>query len=352
MGNMANWLNELDTRIVTGRPVSTAPFEPPATTPGLERTRETSSGEAPVTTPPITETAPPAATEPPPAATEPPPAVTEPPPAADPVSANLRGWLQQFRSGMNVLSPEMYQLYNGDEILRELQKFDPNARWTPTAQWGGEGGDGPMGYRLDYDVTKLPTVGGPGGGRDVFGWAAVQDGANLIRPEMVYEDPYYGKITPSQNIKKAADPWWTYAAPLAVGVVAPWAAGLAAGAGIGGAAGLTSAVTGSGVAPGATSWWTNAMRGAPSVAKQVASGNFNPAAFAAGVGADALGIPAVLSRPAIGVGSELLSRPRNAGYNPEAFNNAGSQRRPGSNDSALVATEFAADPYGFSKGTA
>lgn len=350
MSDMAAWINELGNRIATGRPVMTAPVETSTPTPtsNVERTRETSGGEPPVTTPPITTTSPPAATEPPPAAGTP----------TSPVSADLRGWLNNFIWSNGELNDDLFAAHS-DQILTEVRKFDPNARWVMKTAGGPAGESGYMQsptYALDFDRAKLPTVGGPGGGRTIFdtGFVPVYEDSKLFNPELVYEDPYYGKLTVQGNVKKEKDPWWVYAAPLAVSLVAPWAAGLAAGAGVGGAAGLTAAATGSGLsaAQGAAPWWANALRGAPNVAKQVASGNFNPYGFAAGLGADALGIPASLSRPAITVGSELLNRPRNDGYNPQNYNNTGSAPKSGSNESALVANDFATDPYGFSKGTA
>lgn len=351
MPGMGDWLNELSTRIALPTGERGFTYNDPPPVPAVPPV-------APVTpplagAPPIVETPAPTPETPAPAP-ETPTSTPTSTAGTDPVSPVLRSWLQQYHSGYNVLPPEMFNMFNGDAILREIQKFDPNARWTQTAQYGGEGGDGPMGYRLDYDVTKLPTVGGPGGGRSIFetGYVPVQDGATLLHPEMTYDDPYYGKITPAQNVKKASDPWWTYAAPIAVGMVAPWAAGALAASGIGGAAGLTAGVTGSGLTSGASSWWSNLLAKAPSTAKQLASGTFNPGAFAAGVGANALGIPSELSQPAISAGSALLARPKFAGYDPGAYNSAGSAKKPGSGDSQLVANDFAADPYGFSKGTA
>lgn len=286
-------------------------------------------------------------------APEPTPAPTpapEPAPApAAAVSPALRDFLLQYYSGYVVLPQEMYDLFRGDDVLQQLRAFDPNAQWTRTAMWGGEGGDGPLGYRLDFDPSRLPRVGGPGENRHVFdtGFRPVMEGMNLRNPGAVYNDSVYGDLTPYDNIQQERDPWWTVAAPIAVGMLAPWAAGGLAAMGVG-APGLTSAVTGSGLAAssGAIPWWAKAIGRAPSVAKQV-SGGANPWGLMAGLGASALGAPYGVPELAQAGVSTLTSQPR--AYNPGAVGNAGTPAKPNA-DSKMVAPEFAADPYGFSKG--
>jgi hypothetical protein len=315
----ANWITAMERDLLQGRPVTSAPVE-------VEPTPA-----------PVVEESAPAAT-----AT-----------AATPMNPSLRNFLLQYVSGYNVLPQEMYDLYGGDEILRQLQQYDPSAKWVPTATYGGEGGDGPMGYRLEFDPRALPAVDGPGGGKNFFetGLAPVHDGEDMYRGEMVYEDPIYGTLTPRQNIKKAADPWWTYAAPLAVGVLAPWAAGGLAAAGVGGTAGLTGAVTGSGVAAaaGGSPWWAQALRGLPNYARQIDTGTFNPATAAINVGASYLGVPPEYTMAGnLAANAVTAWRPKDYGGSMGGDSNGGSQKKVSSNESQLVANNFADDPYRFS----
>lgn len=307
MTGMGNWLNNI-----------------PVTTPETPNER----GRTPLA-PPETPAAPP------PEATTP-EAPTPPVDAPEVLPADLRAWLMQYYSGYNVLPQEMYDLYGGDDVLAQLQKFDPNARWTQTAQYGGEGGEGPMGYRLDFDPSKLPTVGGPGGDRTIFetGFRPVFDNDVLRNAEMVYDDPYYGRVTPYQNVQQERDPWWTIAAPIAVSLLAPYAGAALAGAGIGGSAGLTAAATGSGLSAASSSapWWTQIVKRAPQIAEGVS------------------GIMGAQSAPK--VNPNYTTPPMFPDYDPTKFNNAGSASKPHSNEASLVANDFAPDPYGFSKGIA
>lgn len=279
--------------------------------PRLATTPETSAGTpAPVPTPDPGTTTPttPAAPDP----------MLPPEPAAPALAPGLRDWLLQHASGNNVLDQAAYDYFHGDDILRQIQQFDPNARWTPTEIGGGEAGTQGQGLRLDFDVTKLPGVGGPGGGKSIFdaGLVPVYDSNQSLRnADMVYDDPYYGRLTPVQNVNKPkGNPWLEYGGPIAVSLVAPYAAAGLAAAGYGGAAGLTAAATGSGLAAGAASpWWaTTAAKSLPAIGKTI-------------------GGP-----------------PSTQTWTPP---NVGSLPKPTNNDSSLVATQFADDPYGFSKGT-
>lgn len=295
-------LADLGTRIARGDPVIVAPVPGGTPTP--------IPAPAPTTTPstPETPTDPYAAP-----ATAPTPTAAPTPATEPPLSPPLQNWLLHTRYGNDVLSREMYDYYNGDQILQAVRQYDPNAKWTLVPQYGGEGGMGADGYRLDFDFTKLPGVGGPGGGRPIFESGLVPANADLYNPNMVYNDPLYGTLTPQQNVRKQKDPWWTIAAPIAVGMLAPWAAGGLAAAGIGGTAGLTAGATGSGLAAGATSpWWaTTAAKSIPAIGRTIA-GPSMPTGWTPPVG--------TLPKPAA------------------------------SNESSLVATQFADDPYGFSKG--
>lgn len=246
------------------------------------------------------------------------------------LSPALRDWLLQYASGHNVLTDEMYNYFRGDDILQQVLKFDPNARWTETDISGGEGGGQGRGRRLDFDPRTLPAVGGPGLNNSIFdtGFVPVYDNSNLHHPGMTYDDPYYGRLTPYANVVQEKTPWWVTAAPIAVSLLAPYAAGALAAGGIG-AGVATGAVTGSGVAAGAagTPWWASALGKAPMAAKAASS---------------YWGTPDVV-RPTPG---NAITPPT---YDPTAFGQTGNTpTKPSSNDSSLVATAFADDPYGFS----
>ena len=71
--------------------------------------------------------------------------------------APLEMFLRAVTSGNTTFSPEMYAHFGGDDILTQVQKYDPNAKWVDSEIGGGEGGAQGMGKRLDFDITKLPT---------------------------------------------------------------------------------------------------------------------------------------------------------------------------------------------------
>ena len=183
--------------------------------------------------------------------------------------------------GMN---QEMYDFYGGDEMLKIMQQFDPNAYWEymDNTTGGNEGGpSGQGGYKLNYNQALLPkTKFG-----DVFNVKPIADGREVYDDKYVYDDENYGKVTHYKNVKKAKDPMWTKLAPLVVGVGGPMAGDALAGAGIGGAAGLTSAVTGSGMggaASGALGKGISSMvRGMPNTAQAAVNGDWRGAAGSA-----------------------------------------------------------------------
>lgn len=262
------------------------------------------------------------------------PTDTTAPPAdttAPTVPPSLRAWLLQHYGGADVLNQDQYNYFGGDEVLRQVQQFDPNARWTPTDIGGGEGGSAGRGVRLDFDISKLPGVGGPGGGASLFdtGFRPVYDDSKLYHPDMVYNDALYGNLTPYRNVDQGPAPFLQKYGPLIAAAIAmggPAAAGALAGAGIGGGAGLTAAATGSGLSGAAAPWWaTAATKALPGIGKGVT---------AATAAAPAFGRPAAAP----------------VQYDPTAFNSGGSAAKPTNNDSSLVATQFAPDPYGFSQG--
>lgn len=68
------------------------------------------------------------------------------------MSANLQAYLN---SGHSVMTPEMMDHFGGDDMMKYVKSIDPNAKWTRTSTYGGEGGEGPMGQRLDFDPRLL-----------------------------------------------------------------------------------------------------------------------------------------------------------------------------------------------------
>ena len=186
--------------------------------------------------------------------------------------APLETFLAAYRSGHNVLTPEMYEYYGGDNLLNEIRKFDPNATFSDIATSGGEGGDGPMGKRLDFDINKLPSVNGIAP-HLLF----KSNHADRIKdPSKVYDDPNYGSVTDGRNFYKDQDAEWTKYAPLVVSLLAPMAGGALAAAGIGaagGTAGVTGAAAGLGAgniaSGGAETWLTQLARKTPNIARQI-----------------------------------------------------------------------------------
>lgn len=201
---------------------------------------------------------------------------------------DLSGFLRYYRSGYGNgnTNQEMYDYFGGDDILRALQKFDPDARWNVD-----EDGVGNKSYNLSYDVSKLPS--------NKFGdflnmKPIYNDKNDLYDSKIQYHDDNWGQITHTKNVKKAKDPMWTKVAPLVPGMLAPWAAGMLAAGGIGAGAGLTSGVTGSGLAAGAKApgFLANMVRGLPGIGSNISSGNWgNLGQTAASVAGGAMGMP-------------------------------------------------------------
>jgi len=299
MSEMGDWIDQLHMRIPEG-PGMKVPL-PPGTDTGTLRVPDPAPADPLAEPPPVV---------PPPAA---------PGPTLDP---KLRMWLLAQQSGSTALTDEMYDYYKGDDILRQVQQFDPNARWVPTALGGGESGNYGVGHRLEFEGGLLPKVGGPGGGKTIFdsGLVPVYDDSQLHNGSMVYNDPYYGPLTPMQNVKKQGNILET-ALPFigaAISLGGPALAGSLAAAGIGAGA-ATGAVTGSGVAAGAgaSPWWSSWLGKAPSIARGIGSATHD---YGGGEWA-----------PPIGGTPKTTTTPAPTG------------------DSSLVANNFADDPYGFSR---
>lgn len=182
------------------------------------------------------------------------------------------------------------------KMLDAIRQFDPDARFEFSAGNNSEGSS-PNGQKLYYDASKLPGLSGPGKGQlyqmaDEF--TPMWDDGDYQNKDMFFDDPNWGKMTYRGNEKKQKDPWWVHAAPLAVGMLAPWAAGGLAAAGIGGTAGLTAGVTGSGMGAAAGGWLGNGISSAtkalPRVAASAAGGDWSGVARAGiGMGLGAMG---------------------------------------------------------------
>lgn len=202
--------------------------------------------------------------------------------------APLETFLHLVTSGHNVLTPEMYQHFGGDAILKELQKYDPNARFTETLM-GSEGSD--TGMRLDFDATLLPKSERGMAGFDLNP-SNLHENLRTNRP--AGDDDVYGSVRNSSEFAPDQEALWTKLAPLVVSMGAPLAAGALAGAGIG-AAGMTAGVTGSGLggASSIPSWAAKLIGQAPSLAKQQANGGLSLMSILptlAGYGGQAAGI--------------------------------------------------------------
>jgi hypothetical protein len=187
----------------------------------------------------------------------------------------LETFLHQYTSGHNVLTPEMFQHFGGDDLLAQIKKYDPNATWTDVVA-GGEGQE--AGKRLDFDITKLPKIKTPSGSETgVFGINPANLG-KLRDESAVMDDPLYGKVTPSWNTRYDPSLMERYA-PLiaaAISMGGPALAGALASAGIGGTAGLTAGVTGSGLTGvnslGIPDWLVKQLGKAPSTARNISNG--------------------------------------------------------------------------------
>jgi hypothetical protein len=320
-----------------------------------------------------------------------------PPWAGDPtVPAPLANWLRSHYSGHTVLPDEYYDLYGGDQILEAIRQYDPNARWEATSQYSGEGGEGPQGRVLRFDERLMPApVGNLGWSRPT---TILSD--TLHNPGMKYYDPIYGWVTDPRNQahpQDRIDKWGPPIAAAAISLAAPYLAPALFGAmGVpAAAAGFTSAATGAAAGlpaasiPGsfaagggplaATQFSPNAGRTAaagvrtggqlssqfvtphtPAAPVRVAgAAPYNPAAYTTPpppaasttriarnqVLPDPYGAPQARQQ---GVVTPKTSAADPYGFDPTLYNSGGSTPSVRSNDSKLVATNFADDPYRFS----
>lgn len=335
MSEMGDWINQMFSSGVMTRPGGEGPWDVPVpTTPLVDTLPSDAIAEKPSVTPVADAPAYPGA----------------PPWAGDPsIPAPLEMFLRQYYSGHSQLPQEIYDLYGGDNIIQQLQQYDPNASWTYGDMGGGEGAMQRMGYSLNFDPRTLPAPAGP------LGWSRPTnaEGQGLTHGDMKYYDPIYGWVTDPRNVARQSNTLETLAPYIAAGITmgGPAIGGALAGAGIG--AGGTAAVTGGAAGlnaaniatGGAPSWWSNLLGKAPRTVGPIVSGapsqptTYRPSAPS----------PAAVTTPKRGA---PLARnqvmPDSYGFDPAAFNSGGSTTKPQSNDSRLVATQFADDPYRFS----
>jgi hypothetical protein len=157
--------------------------------------------------------------------------------------------------------------FGGDDLLTAAKQYDPNAHWETVTN-----GDGGSGRTLVVDIEKLPSSKAGKAGYDLRG-SNHKEREYLRNPSQVVNDDVYGSVTNSKNFADDREATWTKLAPLFVSLVAPMGAAALAAQGIGGAAGLTSAATGSGLTGvnslGLPQWATQAIGKAPNIARQV-----------------------------------------------------------------------------------
>jgi hypothetical protein len=311
---------------------------------------EQGGGVMPIPAPPPTEDmtrTPP--TQPAPTVPDQTPTPTTTPPVGVGTSP-LELFLRAYHSGhfAGGLTPEMYAHFGGDEIMRQLQQYDPGAHWEDTlVGGGGEGaGAGVMGKKFVGGTPGQIITPASKSGIDLLNLRPANFGSGgLYRPDMVFNDDIYGQVTHSGNIKDKVEGLERYAPYIAAAIAmgGPALGGALLAGGLGGV-GLTSAVTG-----GA------AGLGAGSIPGALGAGSFASGANAPWWAKTGVKAIPTLGRAASGMAAAapVARAPVHTStgdYNPQAYNRMGNSPAPSSSDSSLVATNFAEDPYGMSRG--
>lgn len=214
--------------------------------------------------------------------------------------APLEAFLRLVTSGhANTLTPEMYQHFGGADILKELQKYDPNAAFSDVQA----GPDSPeRALRLDVDLSKLPKSDRGMAGFDLNP-SNLHENLKTNRPAA--SDSVYGDVRNSGEFADDSRTLLETLGPLFVSMVAPMAGGALAGAGIGGA---TSAVTGSGLGGAATipGWAAQGIKALPSLARQADNGGINLMSLLSMIAGPAAGMAGV--NPAVVKGALTLAQ--------------------------------------------
>ena len=185
------------------------------------------------------------------------------------MAAPLELLLKYLNSGYvnQAADDSIIQGFGGDALLDAARQYDPGAHWQDVQT--AEGGPG---RSLVVDIEKFPGSKAGKAGYDLRS----SDFGRLKNLNAVEQNDAYGGVTNSKNIVKEPDAAWTKLAPLLVTFAAPMIGSALAAAGIGGAAGLTAGVTGSGLAAGAVpKWATMLAKGLPSNARAISEGNFD-----------------------------------------------------------------------------
>lgn len=187
------------------------------------------------------------------------------------MAAPLEMLLRYLNSGYRgqAADDSLIQGFGGeDALLAAARQYDPDARWQDV-----QTGESNRGRSLVIDIEKLPKS---KMGKAGFDLRATNFMPHMKDPRAVERSDVYGDVTNSGNLYDDADPLWTKYAPLLVTFAAPMIGSALAAAGIGGAAGLTAGVTGSGLAAGAVpKWATMFTKGLPSNARSISEGNFD-----------------------------------------------------------------------------
>lgn len=179
--------------------------------------------------------------------------------------------------------------FGGDDLLKAAQQYDPNAHWQNVTN-----GDAGAGRSLVVDIEKLPGSKAGKAGYDLRA-SNFKESKYLKDPSKIAQDDVYGSVTNSSNFRDDQEAAWTKLAPLLVAALGPMAGAALAGAGIGGGAGLTAGVTGSGVTGSAPGWLTSLVKQGPSNARAISNGNFDVLRLLPAVG-QAFGVsPSIVS---------------------------------------------------------
>lgn len=197
--------------------------------------------------------------------------------------APLESFLRYYVSGHGDLpiTQEQYDHFGGDDILKAVQKYNPEAKWVDADIGGGEAGEYSKGKKLVFGGDGLIHLPTSQSGLDLTNMRPSNFGsAGLHNPDAVYQDENFGSITDAKNLKRKNEGIEKYAPYIAaaISMLAPVAAPALFGAlGAGTvAAGATSAATAgaaglaAGSTPGALGAGTFTAANAPGWASQAA----------------------------------------------------------------------------------
>ncbi len=248
--------------------------------------------------------------------------------------------------------PNVVPMYSNSPQVQAL--IDRGSIKREDRLWQNESGEGRYIFdSVDWTDPSLPVMGAPGT-QGKFNWVpTANDTSGLVDPALIYNDPNYGQLTPSFNLKVDRKDWMDLLGPLAVGAITLGAGAIASGAigaGIGAGAAAAGELT-------SVPWYISSGL---SAAKQIGSGHPSLAGLgmAALPGLSDFGIPSeLLSGASLASGiygaTQKSAAPATAitpkpFYDPTAFGDMGSMASPSavSDGSQRVATAVAPDAYG------